>query len=161
MLRLFNKRAFSTSIKARFPGDYLGKRAEDSAEEKSIGDRIEAKMDGDSTAKTMDKGANSALGNNDLADGIHEASNQAVGFLPKQRVVVGEIDTSKQAPAGEKTQGTGTSAFHKDGAIGSAFKADGAIGSMGEKVGGPFASDGAIGFVHFLMKGYRINLLTH
>ncbi len=29
--------------------------------------------------------------------------------------------------------------------MGKQFKADGAIGSIGEKVGGPFASDGAIG----------------
>jgi len=83
-------------------------------------------MDGDSTAKTMDKGANSAMGNTEMTQGIHESNHQAT-------------------PAGEKTQGTGTSAFHKDGAIGSAFKADGAIGGTADKVGGPFAKDGMIG----------------
>ena len=36
-----------------------------------------------------------------------------------------------------------TPTFHKDGAIGKQFKADRAIGSIGEKVGGPSASDGA------------------
>ena len=50
-----------------------------------------------------------------------------------------------QAPVGEKTTGTGTPAFNKDGAIGSMFKKDGAIGSVGEKVGGPLASDGVVG----------------
>lgn len=33
----------------------------------------------------------------------------------------------------------------QDGSIGKQFKADGAIGSVGEAVGGPLASDGAIG----------------
>jgi len=37
-------------------------------------------MDGDSTAKTLDKGANSAINNVDGSDGIHEASHQAVRF---------------------------------------------------------------------------------
>ena len=36
------------------------------------------KMDGDEPAKTMDKGANSAIRNTDGLDGIHEASHQAV-----------------------------------------------------------------------------------
>jgi hypothetical protein len=51
----------------------------------------------------------------------------------------------KQTAAGEKTTGTGTSAFNKDGAIGSMFKADGAIGVTADKIGGPLAKDGAIG----------------
>jgi hypothetical protein len=58
-----------------------------------------------------------------------------------------------QDPVGQKTQGTGTPAFHKDGAIGSMFKADGAIGGTADKVGGPFAKDGFVGLVfpsHFL-----------
>lgn len=38
-------------------------------------------MDGDSTAKTLDSGANSAIKTMDNADGIHESSYQAV-FLP-------------------------------------------------------------------------------
>ncbi|KAH8814141.1 hypothetical protein F5882DRAFT_281792 [Hyaloscypha sp. PMI_1271] len=83
-------------------------------------------MDGDSTAKTFDLGANSAIRNTEGSDSIHEASHQA-------------------APAGEKTKGTGTPAFSKDGAVGSMFKADGAIGGTAEKVGGPFAKDGFVG----------------
>ncbi|CAD0106370.1 unnamed protein product [Aureobasidium uvarum] len=102
-------------------------------------------MDGDSSAKTMDKGASAALRNDDFGStGIHEDA------VPK-----GE-------PAGEKTTGTGTSAFSADGAIGKQFTgmlmlsvihiaianqipADGSIGQIGEKVGGPFSSQGAIG----------------
>jgi len=83
-------------------------------------------MDGDTSAKTLESGANSAILNTEGSDSIHEASHQS-------------------APAGEKTTGTGTPAFHKDGTIGSMFKADGAIGGAAEKVGGPFAKDGAIG----------------
>jgi len=85
------------------------------------------KMDGDSSANTMDKGANSAMPHVDMTTGIHE--NSKTGSMP----------------AGEKTQGTGTPVFNKDGAIGSMFKADGAIGGTAEKVGGPFSKDGAIG----------------
>jgi len=104
-------------------------------------------MDGDSTAKTMDQGANSVIRNVDGSDSIHEASHQAVrstvSVLPHWSVISDAY--TKQNAVGEKTQGTGTSAFHKDGPIGKQFKADGAIGSIGEKVGGPFASNGAIG----------------
>ena len=53
----------------------------------------------------------------------------------------------RKDPVGQKTQGTGTPAFHKDGAIGSMFKADGAIGGTADKVGGPFAKDGFVGLV--------------
>lgn len=61
-------------------------------------------MDGDSSAKTMDNGASAALRNDDLgSNAIHEQS------VPR-----GE-------PAGEKTTGTGTSAFSADGAIGKQF----------------------------------------
>lgn len=35
--------------------------------------------------------------------------------------------------------------FDKDGAVGKQFKADGNIGQIGEKVGGPFSKDGAVG----------------
>ena len=52
---------------------------------------------------------------------------------------------------GQKTRGTGTPAFNKDGAIGSMFKKDGAIGQVGEKVGGPLASDGTIGYVELFV----------
>ncbi|KAI4722202.1 hypothetical protein E4T48_01550 [Aureobasidium sp. EXF-10727] len=85
-------------------------------------------MDGDASAKTMDKGASAALRVDDFGStGIHEDA------VPR-----GE-------PAGEKTTGTGTSAFSADGAIGKQFTSDGSIGQIGEKVGGPFSSQGAIG----------------
>ena len=59
-------------------------------------------MDGDNTAKTFEQGANSALKENEMTSGMHESV--------------------KQTPAaGEKTQGTGTSVFSKDGAVGSMF----------------------------------------
>ncbi|KAI9810749.1 MAG: hypothetical protein M1827_006087 [Pycnora praestabilis] len=61
-------------------------------------------MDGDSSAKTMDKGANSAMGDTEFSSSIHESS------------------TGLKEPAGQKTTGGGTSAFHADGAIGSMFK---------------------------------------
>ncbi|KAK4627622.1 uncharacterized protein CLAFUR5_04230 [Fulvia fulva] len=84
-------------------------------------------MDGDHSAKTMDKGASAATKTQDLADGIHEdAKPTGTG-------------------AGEKMTGQGTSMLSKDGAIGGAFQGDGAIGSIGNKVGGPFAETGSIG----------------
>jgi len=83
-------------------------------------------MDGDSTAKTFDKGANSAMKTTNDTDGIHEASHQA-------------------DPTGLKTTGTGTSSFSKDGSIGSLFTPSGAIGGTADKIGGPLAKDGAIG----------------
>lgn len=77
---------------------------------------------------------------------------------------VHEDSVPRGEPAGEKTTGTGTSAFSADGSIGKQFKgmsidlsmqcrrqaltstiADGAIGQIGEKVGGPFSSQGSIG----------------
>ncbi|MCJ1469936.1 hypothetical protein MMC07_008580 [Pseudocyphellaria aurata] len=65
-------------------------------------------MDGDSSARTMEQGANSAMKNQDLTGGIHESVNQ----IPS---------------AGEKTQGTGTSVFSKDGAVGSLFNGQSAL----------------------------------
>ena len=63
---------------------------------------LQLNMDGDHTAKTFEQGANSALKDTDMSQGIHE--------------------TVKQTPAaGEKTQGTGTSVFDKTGAVGSMF----------------------------------------
>lgn len=38
-------------------------------------------------------------------------------------------------------------ALKEDGSVGSKFTPQGSIGSIGEKVGGPFSSDGAIGTV--------------
>ncbi|KAL9631321.1 MAG: hypothetical protein Q9164_005961 [Protoblastenia rupestris] len=83
-------------------------------------------MDGDNTAKTFEQGANSAIKETDMSSGVHESVNQ----IPA---------------AGEKTQGAGTSAFSKDGAIGKMFNADGAIGGTANKVGGPFDQSGMIG----------------
>ncbi|KAI9673995.1 MAG: hypothetical protein M1817_002201 [Caeruleum heppii] len=91
-------------------------------------------MDGDNSAKTMDQGAKSAMPNVDMTSGVHEQSKP---------------DT---APAGEKTTGTGTPAFNKDGAIGSMFKADGALGGTAQAIGGPFDKKGAIG-QHFNADG--------
>ncbi|KAI4124096.1 MAG: hypothetical protein LQ347_005861 [Umbilicaria vellea] len=83
-------------------------------------------MDGDNSAKAMEQGANSAMKDQDLTSGIHEST--------------------KQIPAaGEKTTGTGTSMFDKDGAIGSMFKSDGAIGGTAQSIGGPLDKEGAIG----------------
>ncbi len=110
-------------------------------------------MDGDQSAKTLDRGANLAINDQDFTSGIHESGNKMVsshlplvlyGFFisfPHPRWILITV----QAPAGEKTTGTGEPAFSKDGAIGSAFKADGAIGGMAQKVGGPFDKQGAIG----------------
>lgn len=51
-----------------------------------------------------------------------------------------------QLGAGDKETGHGTSVFDaKQGAIGSAFHKDGSVGQIGEKIGGPLASDGVIG----------------
>lgn len=38
-------------------------------------------MDGDSTAKTFESGANSALKDQDLTSGIHESVNQTVRII--------------------------------------------------------------------------------
>lgn len=38
-------------------------------------------MDGDSTAKTFESGANSALKDQDFTSGIHEATSQTVRFI--------------------------------------------------------------------------------
>ncbi|KAI4102125.1 MAG: hypothetical protein L6R37_004548 [Teloschistes peruensis] len=90
-------------------------------------------MDGDHTAKTFEQGANSATKDQELTSGIHESVNQ----IPS---------------AGDKTQGTGTSIFSKDGAIGKQFNVDGAMGGTAQKVGGPFDKQGSIG-QHFNADG--------
>ncbi|CAF9928823.1 MAG: hypothetical protein HETSPECPRED_006942 [Heterodermia speciosa] len=74
----------------------------------------------------MEQGANSAMKDQELTSGIHESVNQIPG-------------------AGEKTQGTGTSIFSKDGAVGKMFNADGALGGTAQSIGGPFDKQGAIG----------------
>ncbi|MCJ1233602.1 hypothetical protein MMC14_001560 [Varicellaria rhodocarpa] len=101
-------------------------------------------MDGDHSAKTMEQGSNSAMkAGSEFTEGIHESVNQVPA-------------------AGEKTQGTGTSMFSKDGAVGSMFNGEclwvgdevkivvledtnGAIGGTAQKVGGPFDKEGAVG----------------
>lgn len=84
-------------------------------------------LDGDSSAKAMDKGATAASIHTDLTDGIHETARNP-----------GE-------PVGEKTTGTGTSVFSKDGAIGKQFTTGGAIGGTAQSIGGPFDKSGPIG----------------
>ncbi|KAL8972696.1 MAG: hypothetical protein Q9197_002656 [Variospora fuerteventurae] len=86
-------------------------------------------MDGDHSAKTFEQGANSAMKDQEMTSGIHESP-----------------------AAGDKTQGTGTSMFSKDGAVGKMFNADGAIGGTAQKVGGPFDKQGAVG-QHFNADG--------
>ncbi|MCJ1267201.1 hypothetical protein MMC22_007086 [Lobaria immixta] len=81
----------------------------------------------------MEQGANSALKDQDLTTGIHESVNQTPSV-------------------GEKTQGTGTSMFSKDGAVGSLFNADGPVGGTAQAIGGPFDKGGAIG-QHFNADG--------
>lgn len=90
-------------------------------------------MDGDNTAKSFEQGANSAVKESEMSSGIHESV--------------------KQTPAaGEKTAGSGTSMFSKDGALGSMFNADGAIGGTAQKIGGPLDKEGSIG-QHFNSDG--------
>ncbi|KAL1302219.1 hypothetical protein AAFC00_002645 [Neodothiora populina] len=84
-------------------------------------------MDGDSSAKTMDKGAASAAIAQNLEDGMPE------------------VTKPRGEPAGVKTTGTGTSAFDASGAIGKQFTTGGMLGGAAQKVGGPFDKDGAIG----------------
>ncbi|KAI9846757.1 MAG: hypothetical protein M1837_003606 [Sclerophora amabilis] len=91
-------------------------------------------MDGDSSAKTMDKGASAAMGHAEHTSGIHEDSKPKI------------------EPAGQKTTGAGTSAFNAEGAVGSMFKADGPVGGTAQAVGGPFDKKGAIG-KHFNADG--------
>lgn len=101
-------------------------------------------MDGDHSAKTMDKGANLASNTTDMADGIHEDAKQTVRF--SKYVKLWYTDTTFQAGAGQKETGHGTSMFDANqGAVGSAFHKEGSIGQIGEKIGGPLASDGMIG----------------
>ena len=79
-------------------------------------------MDGDNTAKTFEQGANSAVKETDLSSGIHESVKQAVSALEKlSRNSSGLMLRDMQPAAGEKTTGTGTSMFSKDGALGSMF----------------------------------------
>lgn len=78
-------------------------------------------MDGDNSAKAMEQGANSAMKDQDLTSGIHESTKQIVRLSSIGSTFRLQLTISKPA-AGEKTTGTGTSMFDKDGAIGSMFK---------------------------------------
>ena len=84
-------------------------------------------MDGETSGKTFNSGANSAIPSQDAENAIHEHS------IPRRE------------PAGDKTAGTGTSAFDKSGAIGKQFTTEGVLGGTAQKLGGPFDKDGAIG----------------
>ncbi|GAB7344107.1 hypothetical protein MBLNU457_2009t1 [Dothideomycetes sp. NU457] len=90
-------------------------------------------MDGDASAKTMDKGASSAMQDTEFTSGVHEASKP------------------RMEPAGEKTTGS-TGPFSADGAIGKQFTTGGAIGGTAQAIGGPFDKEGAIG-KHFTTAG--------
>lgn len=76
-------------------------------------------MDGDHSAKTFEQGANSAMKDQELTSGVHESVNQIVShtYSPIKSSNTDEL----QPAAGDKTQGTGTSMFSKDGAVGKMF----------------------------------------
>ena len=79
-------------------------------------------MDGDNTAKSFEQGANSAVKETDLSSGIHESVKQTVGALEMFSCINSGLMLGDMQPAaGEKTTGTGTSMFSKDGALGSMF----------------------------------------
>lgn len=78
MLRHFTRRQFSTAIRARTPTPNQYNARVNEAAKKAA----KSKMDGDSTARALDKGANSAIGSVDGSDSIHEAGHQAVSFFP-------------------------------------------------------------------------------
>lgn len=79
------------------------------------------KMDGDNTAKSFEQGANSAVKENEMSSGIHESVKQIVSGLKPLASTDGLMIGGMQPSAGEKTTGTGTSMFSKDGALGSMF----------------------------------------
>ncbi|KAI0019248.1 hypothetical protein F4780DRAFT_780625 [Xylariomycetidae sp. FL0641] len=82
-------------------------------------------IDGDESAKALDKGANATMLNMDLTSGMHETAAQ-------------------NHPLGEKATGTG-SAFDSSGAIGKQFTTQGALGGTAQKIGGPLDKGGIIG----------------
>ncbi|KAL8933603.1 MAG: hypothetical protein Q9211_005690 [Gyalolechia sp. 1 TL-2023] len=108
-------------------------------------------MDGDNTAKTFEQGANSAMKDQELTSGVHESVHQIVRIIKISTEMLQQADLEQPA-AGDKTQGTGTSMFSKDGAVGKMFNADGAIGGTAQNVGGPFDKQGAVG-QHFNADG--------
>lgn len=79
-------------------------------------------MDGDNTAKTFEQGANSVTKETELSSGLHESVNQVVFSLPSSFLL--HPLTPLQPAAGEKTQGTGTSIFDKQGAVGKMFNGE-------------------------------------
>ncbi|WYZ37071.1 hypothetical protein EsH8_II_000577 [Colletotrichum jinshuiense] len=54
-------------------------------------------------------------------------------------------DTAKAAGQKKDTNPANPSVISSEGAIGKQFNPEGAVGQIGEKVGGPFSKDGAIG----------------
>lgn len=84
-------------------------------------------MDGDSSAKTFEQGANSALKETEMSSGIHESVNQIV-CLPTLTIHNGLLPSlpsdRKQPSVGDKTNGTGPSVFSKDGPVGSLFQGE-------------------------------------
>ena len=56
-------------------------------------------MDGDSSAKTMEQGANSAMKDQDFTSGIHESTNQIVRIFPVQKPA-GTVTDDTQARRG-------------------------------------------------------------
>ncbi|KAL3423719.1 hypothetical protein PVAG01_05466 [Phlyctema vagabunda] len=74
---------------------------------------------------------------------IPEATQTTPGKRPE--TVTDKAKDKAAEVAGNKATGKDKPLLNKDGAVGKEFKKDGAIGSIGEKVGGPFASDGAVG----------------
>jgi hypothetical protein len=100
-------------------------------------------MNGDATGKAIDQGVNSTIKNAEMSNGIHESNYHAVRSCSEfpSRIIL-RCHMRLRDPVSEKT--THLSSI-KTGAVGKLFKADGVISSIGKKVGGPFASDGAIG----------------
>ena len=80
-------------------------------------------MDGDASAKTMDKGA-SAYVVLDMLEGLSDKLTLPSALKGDDFGSAGihEDSVPRGEPAGEKTTGTGTSAFNAEGSIGKQFK---------------------------------------
>jgi hypothetical protein len=101
-------------------------------------------MDGDTTAKTMDQNANSTMKNAEISTGIHELNYQAVNS-PSEPARGSFIDLMRICRIQlERKQASAHRFSTKVGLLGSSSRPMELL-AAGEKVGGPFASDGAIG----------------
>lgn len=110
-------------------------------------------MDGDSTAKTLDSGANSTIRTTDNTDGIHESSSQTVLsplFPPQDPKIVTQTnlinrdtDTSRNQNHRHRNIRLLLPRKHRQD-----VQSRGAIGGTADKIGGPLAKDGAIGWVN-------------